>query len=69
MASGRRLDLCAGCRLDLISAIRFFEWAAAPWAPRLQALEIVADSLFGLIPAVLGMAGRRSFEKAADRTR
>lgn len=46
-----------------------FQWAAAIWAPNLQAPLIVTDSLFELVLAMLGMAGLRSFEKAAGRAR
>lgn len=46
-----------------------FLWAAALWSPGLQPPAIQTDSLFELVLAMLGMAGLRSFEKAAGRTR
>lgn len=46
-----------------------FLWAAALWSPSLQPPAIHTDSLFELVLAMLGMAGLRSLEKAAGRTR
>lgn len=46
-----------------------FLWAAALWSPGLQPPAIQTDSLFELVLAMLGMAGLRSFEKAAGRVK
>lgn len=46
-----------------------FLWAAALWSPGLQPPVIHTDSLFELILAMLGMAGLRSFEKTAGKTK
>jgi hypothetical protein len=46
-----------------------FLWAAALWAPGLKPPDIRIDSLFELVLAMLGMAGLRSFEKSAGKTR
>lgn len=46
-----------------------FLWAAALWSPDLQPPAIQTDSLFELVLAMLGMAGLRSFEKAAGRVK
>lgn len=44
-------------------------WAAALWSPGLAPPAIHTDSLFELVLAMLGMAGLRSFEKAAGRAK
>ncbi|QDO96776.1 hypothetical protein FNB15_05550 [Ferrovibrio terrae] len=46
-----------------------FLWAAALWSPGLQPPAIQTDSLFELVLAMLGMAGLRSFEKSAGRSK
>lgn len=46
-----------------------FMWAAALWSPGLQPPAIHTDSLFELVLAMLGMAGLRSFEKTAGKTK
>lgn len=46
-----------------------FLWAAALWFPQLQPPAIRTDTLMELVLAMLGMAGLRSLDKAAGRTR
>ena len=45
-----------------------FEWAAALYAPGIEAPAIVTDHLMELVIAMLGLSGLRSFEKLKGRT-